>query len=148
MLVEKSLRVFDLGAGLQSFLHESKRMENAVKRRLRAEAGKNVVIASEKTQLLEVHVLVWPTNVLGVEVLDRAEKFAHEVDHDAMVHQIDQLADLAVVGLLGLRDCAVQRHDEVVDEALDSHLALVYLRVDLGAQLDQESDEAGEVEFV
>ena len=65
-------------------------MENAIQSRLRAEPREDVVVSCEGCELLKVHHFLAmgsvPTNILWIQILQGAEKFTHEIDHDPGVH--------------------------------------------------------------
>ena len=123
-------------------------MEYSIKRRFGAVSREDVIVSSEETKLLKIHFLIKSANVFRIQVLQRAKKFAHEIDHNSVIYQVYQFAYLITLSLFCFGQVVVKRHDEVFDQISHGELTLINLRVDLGAQLDQESDEAGEVEFV
>lgn len=93
-------------------------MEDAIEGGFRTETREDVVVTCEKRQLLEVHVFVRAADILRVQVLKGAEQFAHEVDHNATVNQVYQLAYLATVHLFSLGYLVVEWQDEVLNKIL------------------------------
>ena len=83
-------------------------MENSIEGWLRAESWEDIIVSSESCELLKVHHLLamWSitADILGIDILQRAKELTHEVNHDPGVDQIDQLANLLTVNLLGLRN--------------------------------------------
>ena len=74
-------------------------MKDAVQGGLGAELGEYLEVAAELDKLIECHLPIdGPTGILWVNVLQRAVQFAHKVDKFPRVHQVDELADVFVLG--------------------------------------------------